>query len=314
MLHMRSIWDPPRFTTQHIFDKRGKWDPTQDLTVPFQHYSFSAFAFAIDPATNNSVHIVTLGIFDTPGDFIIRSHDAGDVIEFTYDSGNGMMTTEIESRLLRAEITRSAVAKALAICMFIANWALTIGSVYTTALVAFRRLEANSVVAALPFSALLTIPTIRPPHPDSPPLTISIGELCMPQFLLFHGLTDRARRGSVFCADCDRNAVFPGPVESPHKSSTPVTRPDGVLRLDFRRFYAGRQFPFLVEILTTYRASIVHISIHNSRECRVSSFQRGAAGVAATGRECVKLRNGWKFLGRVKGDDKRLDSEFSRYR
>ena len=46
---------------------------------------------------------------------------------------------------------------------------------YTTALIAFERLEANSMVAALPFSALLAIPTIRSLYSSSS-LGISIGE------------------------------------------------------------------------------------------------------------------------------------------
>ena len=150
--------------------------------VPFQHYSFDAFAFAIDPTTNQSVNIVTFGILDTVGDFIIRSHDAADTNKFTYDPGNGLVTTEVKSRLLQAKISRSAIAKAFAICLFFANWALAVGSVYVTTLAACRKLEANNVVAALPFSALLTIPTIRSLYIDSPLLEISIGKFAWHRF------------------------------------------------------------------------------------------------------------------------------------
>ena len=173
---MRSIRDPPAFVTEHRIDKHGKWDPTRDLMVPFQHYSFNAFAFAIDPTTNRSAHIVMFGVLDILGDFVIHSHDAADTSQFAYDSGNGFVTTEVESRVIRVEITRSAVAKALAVWLFLANWALTVGSVHISALVASRRLEANSIIAVLPFSALLTIPTIRSLYIDSPPLRISIGK------------------------------------------------------------------------------------------------------------------------------------------
>ena len=182
---MRSDWDPPGFTMQHRFDKRGKRDPTKDLTVPFRHYTFNAFVFAIDPTTNRSVNIATFGILDILGDFVIRSHDAADTSEFTYDSGTGLVTMEVESRLLWVDITRSTVAKAFAICMFLGNWTLAAGSVYTTILVAFGRLDANSVIAALPFSNLLTIPAIRSLYVDSPPLSISVGKPCMSSFLLF---------------------------------------------------------------------------------------------------------------------------------
>jgi len=104
--------------------------------------------------------------------------------EFTYDSGNGLVTTEVESRVLQGEITRSTIAKAFAIYLFLVNWTLTVGSVYITALVASRMLEANSVIAAFPFSAPLTIPTVRSLYIDSPPLGTSVGQSCVLSFLL----------------------------------------------------------------------------------------------------------------------------------
>jgi len=175
MLHACSIWDLPGFTVEHRFDKRGKWDHNEDLIVLFQPYGFNTFAFAIDPTTNHSVHIAMLGVLDTMGDFVIRSHDAAHTNQFTYDSGNGSVTAEVESRVLQVEITQSAIAKAFAICLFLVNWVLTVGSVYITALVALRMLETNNVVAALPFSAPLTIPTIRSLYISSPPLGTSLG-------------------------------------------------------------------------------------------------------------------------------------------
>jgi len=175
-LDMCSVIDPPRFTTDHQFDKCGKWDSTQDLVVPFEHYNFHASAFAIDPLTNNSVQIAMVGIIDTLGDYIIRSYDATDTAKFTYESGDGLVTTEVESRVLRAEIERSAIAKAFLICLFIGNWAATVSSVYTTALVVFGKLEATSMIAALPFSALLAIPAIRSLYISSPPLGFSVGK------------------------------------------------------------------------------------------------------------------------------------------
>lgn len=175
ILRTYSIWDPPTLITEHKFDKRGKRDPTKDLMVPFQHYSFNAIAFAIDPTTNHSVHIVTFDVLDTLGDFVIHSRDAADTDNFTYDSGSGLVTMEVESRLLQAEIKLSAIAKAFVIWLCLANWALSVGSVYITALVAFRRLETNSVVAVLPFSALLAIPAVRSLYMNSPPFGTPIG-------------------------------------------------------------------------------------------------------------------------------------------
>jgi len=140
--------------------------------VPFEH--FRAVTFAIDPTANGSVHIAMFGVLDILGDFAIRSHDAADTNWFTDESGDGLVLMEIESRVLRGEIKRSAIAKTFAICSFLGNWPMVIGTVYTTALVASERLEANSVVVVLPFSALLAIPTIRSFYSLS--LGVSIGE------------------------------------------------------------------------------------------------------------------------------------------
>jgi len=181
--HTRSIWDPPMFIAEHRFDKYGKRNPTENLMVPFQRYSFNAFVVAIDPGTNLSVHIDMFGILDTLGDFVIQSQDVVATSELTYDSGNGLVTTEVQSRLLRAEITQSRIAKTFAICLFLANWMVTVGSVYITALVASRMLDANSMLAALPFSAPLTIPAVRFLYTNSPLLGTSMGQSCVPPSL-----------------------------------------------------------------------------------------------------------------------------------
>jgi len=164
----------------HQFDKHGKWDPTQDLMVLFERYGFHASAFAIDPLTNRSVQLAMFGIADALSDYIIRSYDVAGTTKFTYESGNGLVTTEVESRVLRAEIERSAIAKAFVICLFLGNWVVTVSSVYITALVVVGKLEANSMIAALPFSALVAIPTIRSLYTSSPPLGFSVGkpQLC----------------------------------------------------------------------------------------------------------------------------------------
>ena len=120
------------------------------------------------------------GVHDTVGDFVVRSHDTAATSELTYDSGIGQVTTEVESRVLRGEIKQSAVAKSFAICLVLVNWMLTVGSVYVTALVTSGMLDANSVVAALPFSAPLTIPVVRSLYTNSPPLGTSVGRSCIP--------------------------------------------------------------------------------------------------------------------------------------
>ena len=173
---MHSIWDPPKFTMEHSFDKYGK----QHLIDPFQRYGFDAFVFAIDPTTNHSVHIPMFNVFGAVGDFEIRSRGTAATGELTYDSGIGLVTTQVESRVLRVEITQSAIAKAFVICLFLVNWMLTVGSVYITALIASRMLDASSVVAALPFSAPLTIPMVRSLYAGSLPSGASVGQFFAP--------------------------------------------------------------------------------------------------------------------------------------
>jgi len=175
-LCMYGVLDPPRFAMDHQFDKHGKWDPTQDLMVPFERYGFHASAFVIDPLTNKSIQLAMFGVADTLNNYIIRSYDTAGTTKFTYESEDGPATTEVESRVLRAEIERSAIAKAFVICLFLGNWVATVSSVYTTALVVFGKLEANSMIAALPFSTLVVIPTIRSLYISSSPLGFSVGK------------------------------------------------------------------------------------------------------------------------------------------
>jgi len=52
---------------EHRFKKYCKRDPAENLVVPFQHYTFDAFVFAIDPTTNRSVQVIMFSILDTLG-------------------------------------------------------------------------------------------------------------------------------------------------------------------------------------------------------------------------------------------------------
>jgi hypothetical protein len=213
---MCSVLDPPRFTTDHQFGKYGNWDPTQGLMVPFEHYDFHAFAFAIDPLTNNSVQIATFGIADTLGDYVIHSYDVEDMMKFTYESGGGLVTTEVESHVLRAEIERSAIAKAFMICLFLGNWAATVSSVYITVLVVFEKLEANSMIAAFPLSALLAIPTIRSLFISPSPLGPPVGKhACVILPTCSAVLIHSTRYSCVLRADCDHRAMFSGLIKGP---------------------------------------------------------------------------------------------------
>ena len=94
---MCRVWDPPRFTTEYQFNKHGKRDPIEDFMAPFEHYSFRAIAFSIDPTTNSSVYIAMFGVLDILGDFVVCSHDTADTSEFTYESEDGLVSMKVES-------------------------------------------------------------------------------------------------------------------------------------------------------------------------------------------------------------------------
>ena len=70
---------------EHQSNKHGKWDPTEDLMVPFEHYSFHASAFVIDTIANNSIPIVKFDVLGTLDNFVIRSHEITDMNSFTYE-------------------------------------------------------------------------------------------------------------------------------------------------------------------------------------------------------------------------------------
>jgi len=173
--HVYSIRDRFSFTMEHQIHRHGEWDPIQRLRVPFDHYDFSAFAFAVSPATNHSIDITMFAIADTLGDFVLRSQDTPSTNKFTYDSGDGSVTAQVESRLLQVAIEHSAIAKVFAICSSLVIWSLVVGTVYITALVASGKLEATSVVAPLPLGAPLIIITIRSLYVGPPLFGASIG-------------------------------------------------------------------------------------------------------------------------------------------
>ena len=122
--------------------------------VPFEHCSFHASAFVIDPIANDSISTAKLDVLGTFDNLIVRSHEITDMNSFTYEFGDELVLLEAGSRVLWAEIKRSVIAKAFTTCLSLGSWAITIGSVYTTVLVASGRLEVNSIVATFPFGDL----------------------------------------------------------------------------------------------------------------------------------------------------------------
>ena len=194
----------PATKDRHFFD--------QQLHAPFDDYSINAFAFAIDKATNKSVHITRFTTADPLNNFVTFAHDMDTVNAFTYETGNGTVTIQAESRALEVVIHRSILAQAFTMCMLLVNWALTIGSIYITLVMLVQRERMSEAVLALPITVVLTIPAIRGLFIGSPPFGILLGALCN-DFVNWFPLTDRRflrRYRRVFLPDHSRCPLFAG--------------------------------------------------------------------------------------------------------
>ena len=143
--------------------------------TPFDRYDFTAFAFAVERATNKSVSITLFTIGDAgPADFTTTSETVPSSNWFTYDTEDGLVTTKVESSTTFAKVKHSTRARALTVSMFLINWVLTIFSMIITAIVTSRS-EVKDGVALLPFSVIYTVPTIRSLFVGSPPFGILFG-------------------------------------------------------------------------------------------------------------------------------------------
>jgi len=144
--------------------------------APFDTYLLNTLVFVIEKETNKSIPIVKLTAGQAPGNFGISSTEVKTASNYTYDSGTGPTTINVDSKIIRIEAKRSRFAQALTICLFLVSWTLATCSIYIVALVIFRREQMNDAVLLLPVTIALTIPTLRSLYPCSPPINISIGE------------------------------------------------------------------------------------------------------------------------------------------
>lgn len=141
-------------------------------------YGFTAFVFAVESATNKSIPITGFAVGDSnngPLDFTTTSVDVQTTNNFTYDTKDGLVTVQVESRTLTATVKHSSPARALTFSMFAINWVLTLGSVAIALIVFKRRGDVKDGVAFLPITVILSIPTIRGLYVGSPPFGILIG-------------------------------------------------------------------------------------------------------------------------------------------
>jgi len=168
-LFSSSVWDLVTFSRNHIVDYFNT------NMAPFDTYSLSVLVFVIERATNNPMPIVTLTAGQAPDNFDVSSVEVDTTSNYTYDSETGPTTININSRVAHIEAKRSRFARALTICLFIINWALTTGSIYITVLVVFRRVGINDAILFLPVTIILTVPALRILCPGSLPFGIFIG-------------------------------------------------------------------------------------------------------------------------------------------
>ena len=147
--------------------------------VPFDYLAFNAVLFVIEKATNRSLPITAFAAGEGAENFVSSSSEmSATKSRFTYDSGAGPTTVEVDSRTSRIKAERSRLAKAFTICMLVVNTALAIGSTYITLLVVSRGGENEGSadgICLLPVTIILTVPAIRSLYVGAPPFGIYIG-------------------------------------------------------------------------------------------------------------------------------------------
>jgi len=162
------------------FDREHRVETGDRWCTPFDHYKFTASAFVVEATTNTSIPI-TLAVGDAgpgdPSDFITRYKSESTTTVFTYDTGNGPVTVEVESRTVQARVKRVARARALTLSMFAINWVLTLCSVAIAMNVVIKE-KAKDGLDILPVTIILSIPAIRSLYIGSPPFGIYLGTHC----------------------------------------------------------------------------------------------------------------------------------------
>lgn len=135
-----------------------------------------AFVFVVEKATNKSIPITTFAVGDTgPADFTTTSFEVPTRNQFTYDTEDGPITTEVESNTIFATVKHSTRTRALTFSMFAINWVLTLCSVTIASIVVRRQGKVEGSVALLPTTVILSTPAIRSLYVDSPPFGIFLG-------------------------------------------------------------------------------------------------------------------------------------------
>ena len=143
--------------------------------VPFDTYFVGALAFVIEKATNHSVPIVTFAACEGSDNFVISSVETPTTSNYTYDSGTGPTTIEVNSSTIEISARRSQLAQAFTMCLLLINWTLALGSTYVTLIAVFSEEKVHEGVLLLPVTLVLTVPALRGLYVGSPPFGIYLG-------------------------------------------------------------------------------------------------------------------------------------------
>lgn len=167
-------YDPADFLGFDRFETEHELHPSGRYPIPFDSYSFQAFAYAIDPATNGSVGVARFSIPFSPDGFTIRSHETEVTKKFTYNTDNGPTTVEVKSRMLTVVIRYSVFTLALTVSMFVASWALSLASLCIT-FSAMTKGRVTWSAFTLHGTMALVIPWIRKLYLCPPPFGVFLG-------------------------------------------------------------------------------------------------------------------------------------------
>ena len=148
--------------------------------APFDAYSLDISALVVGKDKNTSMPIATLMVGQAPDNFRVSSAEVKTTGKYTYNSGTQSITLEAPSKLVYIDVRRSGFAHVLTLCLFLINWALTIGSVYIVLLVVIRKEGLNDAILLLPVTIVLIIPALRGLYAGSPPFGIFIGKSLAP--------------------------------------------------------------------------------------------------------------------------------------
>ena len=159
-------FSPSSFDSLSTFESNHTISYFDKDSVPFDGLLFTASIVVIDKATNKSLPIIAFEVTDLANYFVISSSDSSTTGGVLDDSG-----------WMWFEAKRSIFARAFTMCMFLINWALTMGSVYITILVvALRKEKIDAAFLLLPVTIVLTVPTLRGLYVGSPPFGVYIGK------------------------------------------------------------------------------------------------------------------------------------------